>query len=564
MFAIRSTRRAKIVEVTVGTLLVIFVLQAGVAALDDSVTVDEFVHLPVGLYMIRHHDFTPDPINPPLSRIAPALVIAPDRTVVEPSFNANPWAMGLDFMDRNVDAYQQIFVRARCVVILMATLLGLLIYRWSSELYGPGAALAAMLLFTFSPSFLAHGHLVTVDIAGALGLTATFYAWWRYLQDRSIGQALIVGLVLGLAILAKLSSLLAVAVMLACALVEIVRPERPDRLRLTASLLLGFLAIGAAAVIVVDAGYGFDRVGERLGEVSFRGGGALAALGARFPSLRLPLPATFLAGADLAMTGRDSDRAAYYLAGSFSDDGWWYYHLVAFALKTPLPIVIGGGIAVGAWLAGRRRARREYCLFVAVLAVFVVNGAFNRLNIGVRHVLAAESLLLVLVAPLFASPIAAFLSSPARPAATLRAVASAVALAWTVSGAARVAPLYLEYFNEAAGDSAGGHRWLLDSNLDWGQDLVRLARYLREKRLESVHLAYMGTVHPWLYGIRFTPLTPWSHGIAVISASTLMGSTYAIWADTRRHVKPEPGSFDWLRSATPIGRIGSLFVYDLP
>jgi hypothetical protein len=132
------------------------------------------------------------------------------------------------------------------------------------------------------------------------------------------------------------------------------------------------------------------------------------------------------------------------------------------------------------------------------------------------------------------------------------------------SGTVRVAPRYLEYFNEAAGGPREGHRWLVDSNLDWGQDLIRLGRYMQAHRLSSVALAYMGTVHPWVYGIRFTPLTTESHGPAVISASTLMGAQYAIWAGGDRREAPPPQGYAWLRARRPSGRIGSMFFFELP
>ncbi len=553
-----------IARALIGLLLVLFAVQAGMAAREDSVTVDEFVHLPIGLYMVRQRDFTPDPINPPLSRMLPALAVAPSPDVVAPSFNVNHWGMGLEFMDRNFDSYQTIFVRARCVVIVMSILLGALVCRFAFALYGQAASVIALLLFVFSPSFLAHGHLVTTDVAGALGFTATVYSLWRYLDSRSVLRAAVLGLAFGVALLLKLSSLLLAAVILLCAAIDVLRAEGQPRLRLAFRLMLGLCVACVAATLVIDLGYGFEGVGRSLQEVDLRSGGAVAALDARYPWLRIPLPAPFLTGLDLAMTGRDSLRTPYYLAGTFSETGWWYYHLVAFALKTPLPILLASIFVLASLPFRRDRRRNEHCLLVAALAVFVVNGVFNPLNIGVRHVLAAEPLLLVLISPLFAAPIARFLSGPPSFAVAARAAASVLALAWLIAGTLRVSPRYLQYFNEAAGGPANGHAWLTDSNLDWGQDLIRLSRYMEEKHLPSIALAYMGTVHPWVYGIHFTPLTRDSHGPAAISASTLTGSTYAIWSEPGRHAGPSEGEYVWLRGMRPVARVGSMFIFDLP
>ncbi len=377
-------------------------------------------------------------------------------------------------------------------------------------------------------------------------------------------KAVTLGLAFAVALLLKLSCLLLVGVILLCAAIDVLRAGGQPRLRLVARLAFGLSAACITAMLVINLGYGFAGLGRSLQDVELKSGGAIAAIKAFYPWLCIPLPAPFLSGLDLAMTGRDSVRTPYYLAGTFSETGWWYYHLVAFALKTPLPILLASVFVLASVPFRRPRGRNEHCLAIAALAVFVVNGVFNPLNIGVRHVLAAEPLLLVLISPLFADPIARFLSGPARFAVTARAAASVFALAWLVTGTLRVSPRYLQYFNEAAGGPANGHVWLTDSNVDWGQDLIRLSRYMKEQHLPSVALAYMGTVHPWVYGIQFTPLTRDSHGPAVISASTLSGSTYAIWSESDRHVGPPADGYAWLRSIRPARRIGAMFLFELP
>jgi hypothetical protein len=125
-----------------------------------------------------------------------------------------------------------------------------------------------------------------------------------------------------------------------------------------------------------------------------------------------------------------------------------------------------------------------------------------------------------------------------------------------------VAPRYLQFFNELAGGAEGGHRWLIDSNIDWGQDLIRLREHLERERIESVSLAYFGRVNPRVYGIRFTPLTRDSHGIAVISASFLMGRPYLWYLGGRLRWVPAR-TWTWLQDREPIARVGSMFVYRL-
>ena len=136
-------------------LIAAFVLQASWAARRDSVTIDEFVHLPVGLYNLYSGDFTLDPINPPLSR----MIAAAPLLVSPPAFSPDParghWAMGYELQSRNVDSYQDIFVRGRTMIILMASLLGVLVFAWATALYGWHSGIMALGLYCFSPSMLA-------------------------------------------------------------------------------------------------------------------------------------------------------------------------------------------------------------------------------------------------------------------------------------------------------------------------------------------------------------------------------------------------------------------------
>ncbi len=106
---------------------------------------------------------------------------------------------------------------------------------------------------------------------------------------------------------------------------------------------------------------------------------------------------------------------------------------------------------------------------------------------------------------------------------------SSTLASWQLGGCLSIAPRYLEYFNELARGSRGGHTWLVDSNVDWGQDLLRLADYAKARKLESIHLADFGRVDPAVYGIHFTPLVEGeSRGTAVVSAASfLMGRPYS-------------------------------------
>ena len=546
-------------------LLLLFAFQASVAALRDSVTVDEFVHLPMGLYMLLHRDFHLDVVHGTLSRMIPALPLWVGGTYIAERPDLTHWALAFHFLAEHPDEYPKLFLLPRAVVIVEALLLGALLYRWASVLYGDAAGACALILFAFSPTFLAHGHLVTTDLPATLALVFAAYAGWRFVDDPSTRRAGVLGAVLGVAPALKLTVLPVEAAIFFLIVVTLRRRNATTAANRNRVWIQLFGAV-VVAVAVVNLCYGCQGTLSRVADLNLDPQGKIAWLAARFPSLRLPVPAPLLVGLDEPAARAQTPDPESYLAGQWSRQGWWYYHLVAFALKTPLPMVIWALVAVLGWLAGRA-AKGTVFVVVPAIAVFATNALFNPIDIGVRHVMAAEAYLIVAASPWIVrgwrgSSVEA---SSSRGTRQWIRMATALSILWYAAGTLEVAPRYLEYFNEAAGGPSRGHRWLIDSNLDWGQDLVRLADYLNDHHLESVPLAYFGSVNPIVYGVHFQPLDPaTAHGITVISASLLMGQSYFAWHGPHELAWSGFGQYDWLRRLEPIDRVGSMFVFDLP
>lgn len=550
-------------RIAMGVLLIALVAQAGVAALRDSVTTDEFVGLPVGLHALQAVDFRSASMNPPFFRsfaALPLLFVGPTPPHVEPPSPGNDWATGYRFMQEYWSGYQRLFVLARCMVILTAALLGALVLQWATELYGWPAGLVALLLFSFSPNVLAHAHLVTLDLSGAVAWTAVAYLTWRLLDSPTARRAVALGLVLGLAPVLKLSGLTLPILVMLLVLVRAFRERDRRRLRWASLVSL----TGLTTLLVLNGLYRFEGTAAPLGAVVFHSS-KMRAFAAALPWLRLPLPSPLLKSLDVLFVGDEPGEPAYFLAGSWSLNGWRYYHLVAFLLKTPLPLLAGGLFGFGAWAAWRSPGRRDYCLFLSVVFVFAANALLNPLNLGVRHALPAYPLLAIAASPWLAAPLERIAAGSRKTRDLAPAAASIALLGWFLYGSVAVAPRYLQYFNELAGGPESGHRWLVDSNVDWGQDLIRLRAYMEERHLESVHLAYFGRVDPRVYGIRFTPLVEGaSHGTAVVSASLLMGRPYWVWRTPGELVWSHNGAFTWLQRFAPAARVGSMFVYELP
>jgi len=232
----------------------------------------------------------------------------------------------------------------RAVMIAFAVALGALVVVWSRRLYGWRAAVAAAFVGLQVAGDDRPGHLVTLDLPGALGFAATAFAVWRLLDRPAPSAAAIAGATLGVASLLKLSGFILIGAVVVVVAVR-AAAERDVRATQWAKLLC---LLVLAAVAVINAGYLFRGTFAPLTAANLAPNGPLAHLRDAAPWLRFPLPLPFVNGIDMVMNTGKEHEPSYFLAGELSSDGWWYYHLAAFAAKCPLPVLLAG---IGATVA---------------------------------------------------------------------------------------------------------------------------------------------------------------------------------------------------------------------
>ena len=455
---------------------------------------------------------------------------------------------------------------------LLGVALGALVYAWSRRLVSPAGAWVSLVLFVFSPTLLAHGALVTSDMASALFFTAATGAMWIAMHRVTPLTVLGAGVLLAGAFLSKLSAPILAPVAIVMLGVRLIagRPLVAEfRGRVTEHVGRGrqiaiLITAGAAAAFVVVA-IMWASVGCRYSAVGAGTRGKEAVLGESARASRWTgrvvdavrrvhlLPEAYLYGSSL--TTQFATARAAFLNGEFSTAGWWWYFPYAFAVKTTIPGMIVGLLALAALVTNRTRARAYRSTpLIALVAVYGAFALTTNLNIGHRHLLPIYPALCIFagaaalwVQPLFERAAAADPRNPgdrrkARaakvPTATpvwqrTMGVAVLVLLAWHVVESAMIRPHYLAYFNELAGGSSQGYRHLADSSLDWGQDLPALKRWLDGQAGANAYLSYFGTARPEHYGIRATrlagfldqrvpePPPPLAGGVYCMSATVL-------------------------------------------
>src|ERR1051325_2041326 len=98
--------------------------------------------------------------------------------------------------------------QGRAMIAVLGVALGWVVYRWSKSLFGPVGGIISLLLFTFCPTTLAHGALVTSDMAAALGFTSALFCFWVMLHRLTVGTILLSSLATAFLFLSKMSAIL--------------------------------------------------------------------------------------------------------------------------------------------------------------------------------------------------------------------------------------------------------------------------------------------------------------------------------------------------------------------
>ncbi|HZL38043.1 MAG TPA: glycosyltransferase family 39 protein, partial [Tepidisphaeraceae bacterium] len=570
---------ARSFRLPLGVLACIHVGLLAYAGQQDSPTWDETGHFAAGVSHWYNGDFTLYRVNPPLARlVATAPVVALHRSLPFRRYSTNPGPFereefpGGEFMARVIGpGYFHLLTIARWACIPFGVLGLLICFFWARDLYGPAAGLCAASLWTFSPNVLAHGHLITPDVCAASFGALAGYLFWRWLRFTSWRRSVAAGLAFGFALLGKSTWIILFGLWPVVWLIYVSRPPTVCRAQWwRTGAQLGAIMIIALATL--NAGYGFEHTGKRLGDYAFGSrlfGGDPAAgqqrAGNRFShallrSFPVPLPANFLQGIDSQRQDFESNMLSY-LNGEWRNGGWWYYYLYAMLIKVPLGTWGLFVFAVGATIMCRRYSaplKDEAVLLLSAVAVLVLVSSQTGINHHLRYVLPAFPFLFIWISKIAQSVDFGHMK--------LAAVAGA-ALAWSIGSSLWVYPHSLSYFNELVGGPMGGHYHLGNSNADWGQDLFNLRRWL-DKHPEAAPLHFacdMPLIDPKMAGIESlpVPIGPHSSRAADLSPNKL-GPFPGWYAISVNKLHDLDRNFDYFLDLKPVGRAGySIYIYDV-
>lgn len=465
----------------------------------DSPTMDEQNHLARGLAFLRTGDPRLSVEHPPLVNSISALPLLTQPEIRLPTDHPSwtrpqGWYEFAELMlwEYNDDVTRMIFL-ARLPIVFLTLALALVGLHFAERLWGPPAGVVAFLLLLFDPNILAHGRYVTTDLGGALFVFLAGFLIWRYWQRPTPQRFFLAGVGLGLAYGSKLSALVFGPTFALLALLPLY--GQAWTWQLAGRRLIQFAGMNLIALLLVWALFAFQWGPLQLASshVAFLNG------------VSAPMP-TFWAGVEQILLLSEGGRPSFLL-GETSTAGFAAYFPIAFLVKTPL-ITLFLLISVVVWylIAIRNdQGWRRFGYLLLPAAVYFLVSMQSGLNIGYRHLLPVLPFIYVLIAGDVTHLVhrCSVMPSVKKPIPAI--VAGALVLALLIPTLS-IHPHYLSYFNAIAGGPENGYRILVDSNVDWGQDLLRLKTWMQENDVPEVHLSWFGTADPEHYDIAYEPL----------------------------------------------------------
>ena len=428
-------------------MILIGMIRSGATLSILSATTDEPMHVTAGVELLLRRTYTLQPENPPLPRVLFAAPLIAAGADFDPRHDPKNF-VGNTLYSRH--RYRTNLVLARAANLLFFAIAALCVWRLARRELGPFEGAVATFLFTMQPIVLGFAGIANHDMPATAGTALAMLAFSRWIERRTIGRAFVTGLAYGLSVGLKFSCL--VFVPAACAALYAVKLFSDRELR------RDWRAAAMAVPIAVA-------------------GGVLALWSSYLPTAA-PY-ATFVLGFTnlLHMAGGLFES---YALGRWGYEGWWWYFPLGVGLKTTLPSLLL--IATAPFSLHDARRRNAFLAWLAAALAILAVAMPSRIDLGVRYVLP-------LYVPLTIAAAAAAGAMLQHAKRGMR-IAALVLVAWHCINSLFAHPQYFAWFNEIAGRDPS--RYLVDSNLDWGQDALLLKRELRKRRADSVGLAIVG------------------------------------------------------------------------
>jgi len=516
-------------------------------------TWDEPEHLAAGIELLDRGRYEYDTEHPPVGRILMALgpYLAGARSYGTPP--PDGVQEGVDILYRS-GHYDLFLTLARLGMLPFLVLLLWAMWLWGRRVGATdNQALLAVVLLASVPPILGHAALATLDVAAAGTTLLALYTAQQWIASGKWQHAVYFGLAAGLAFATKFSAIPFIVLGTVVFGLARLAMRIPQPFSLKAKLG-GFAAALVAVTIPIILAYGIHSADPALVTQRFNWGlgyilrdhpSVLGAVTTVTAHIWIPRGLKLITEGIAAVKAHNDTGHVSFLLGNLKANGWWYFYLVALAVKTPLTLLATSpfGLVVMTRDGWRERDPWRVAPLILLVTLLAFASTFSHINIGIRHMLILYPFLALAGAYALSKGWHALekLKQRSHHLFLLGRAAIVVLVGWQVSTLWTSHPDYLPYFNEAVAEP---QHVLVDSDLDWGQDLRRLEIRLQELKVPRVNLAYLGTAD-----LQREPLPPFTR----LGPNQPTTGWVAISALEREHW---PKGFLWLDAYKPLERVG--------
>ncbi|MFC1590021.1 ArnT family glycosyltransferase [Candidatus Omnitrophota bacterium] len=510
-------------------LVIIFIILGANFIRSKSLTFDEPNHIIRGYIPLVSGNFKLSWAHPPLINLFSGLPLrllslkTPKEAISDEYVEI--FEIAKKFIDLNKDKVEQITVLSRFPILILSVILMIFVFKSADELFGYRAGIVASILYAFNPAILGSSGQALTDLGVSLFIFLAVYSLRKYLKHPTRLNILKLGFMSGLALVSKFSAVLLMPIIFIVSMVHYLVNKVPIRSSILKVLKI-LIVVACASALVIILVHGF-----KVYTAHYSVGGSEEK---EISLICKPYIHGLIYAYKLPSTGRSG-----FLFGKHGRH-WWYGYIVAFLVKTPIPLIV---IMLLSFVYSRDRECNTFFLLPALIYFIMVS--FISMPVHHKYILPIYPLLCVFSSSIVASE----MFSKKIPKVLLY-----ILLIWYVLGTIGISPHYLSYFNELAGGPDRGHEILVDSNIDHGQDLKTLKKYLDDKEIREINFAYFGTTDPAHYGIKYKKMKPFvpTSGWVAISITHLKGV----------HTKRE--GYAWLKDHVPVDKVGySIHVYKI-
>lgn len=562
----------------------------------DAITSDEASHIPDGYYYLKTGRYFINPEHPPIIKDIAALPLLffnprlPDISI-EREHRNDQWDFGRDFLYYSGNDPDKIIFWSRFSIILFNTVLLFLVFLLLKKIWKPRTALIATFLMAISPTFLAHGSLVTTDTIVSFFIilsSISFALFLKYFKENKIYWFYFIISIFFTAgaLLTKFSAFLIIAVLFLAGCVYIIFSNKYKKGGWWKYFML-FILFGFCQIILIGLFYAphvmnMDQPGmiyqiesNYSSDWPEMGKNALIWTTDKNPVLK---GLTEYTVGMLMVRGRLASawQTIYFLGNVYGSEGaGLLYFPVLYFTKTTLAfltlLLLSIAFLIFEIFRDKKINKYDLNLFtkypliatlIMLIVVFLFISLMSRLQIGLRHILPVMTAVYILVA----KKISDWWNMPLIKHRKYRWKPVFIVLFALMFGASMSTfPHYLSYYNILVGGTDNGYKIANDSNYDWAQqDLKRLANWIEENNIEKIHTHVFSNAPVEYYlGDAYIPYNIYWDGIPksgsyiAVSANEMMNNIYE---DDNFEEKKYTQILDW-----QIDRVGkTIFIFQVP